>query len=279
MKRLFCLPLLLLLLFPSAARDSGGERLFPRKGTGAVRIVSYNVGVFTKSGSDRMAMVADMLSEMQADAAGIQELDSCAARTGGVFQLRALAERLGWRYRFARAIPFDGGAYGIGILSKRRYRILDSWSMTLDRESGSEQRALNVVEFPRFVLATTHLDHVGDTARLHQAMTISDTLSARYGTAGKTVVLCGDFNAGPDSPILREMEKRWEVVSPPDFTYDSSQPRVRIDYIMVLENGSRWELLRSAVPVRFGTGDVKVASDHLPVYADIRPERARSRRP
>ena len=43
-------------------------RNFPRKGCfGTVRVVTYNVGVFTKSGFDRTAMAADMLREMKAD--------------------------------------------------------------------------------------------------------------------------------------------------------------------------------------------------------------------
>ena len=283
MRRYFACLLALLPLWgilPAQAQSAGkGDRPFPRKGAATVRIVTYNTGVFTKSGTDRTDMVAAMLREMKADVAGFQELDSCTARTGGVYQLHALAQKLGgWHYRFAPAIPFDGGTYGIGIAARRRWRILDSWCLSLDREDGAEQRALDVVECPRFVLATTHLDHRSDAARLSQAKTVSDTLSARYGGTRKVVVLCGDFNARPDSPVLREMARRWKVVSPREPTYDASRPHACIDYVMVLDNRSRYTVLRSVVATRFRDGDPAVASDHLPVYVDIRPERPRGKR-
>ena len=250
-------------------------RNFPRKnGFGTLRIVSYNVGVFHKSGYNKMNMVADMLNEMKADVAGIQELDSCANRTGGVYQLRAFADALGdWNYRFAPAIPFQGGTYGIGIVSKKKYRILDSWAMTLDRGKGAEQRALNVVEFPKFVLAATHLDHRSDAAQLAQAKAITEALSARYAGTHKVVILCGDFNAKPGSKTIRELKKNWTIVSAQNNTYDSSRPKQCIDYIMVLDNNSSYVLRHTAVASKFDDGDVTQASDHLPVYIDIKPKR------
>lgn len=259
----------------TARAERIANRNFPRKGCfGTVRVVSYNVGVFTKSGYNKMNMVADMLNEMKADVAGIQELDSCAARTGGVYQLAEFADALGgWNYRFAQAIPNDGGSYGIGIVSKKKYRILDSWSMSLDRGRGAEQRALNVVEYPKFVLATTHLDHKSDATQLAQARKISEVLYARYAGTHKVVILCGDFNAKPNSKTIREMKKNWTIVSTQSNTYDSSRPRQCIDYIMVLDNNSSYVLRHTAVPTKFDDGDVTQASDHLPVYVDIKPKR------
>lgn len=259
-----------------AAREAkiAARNFPPKKGCGTLRIVSYNVGVFHKSGYDKMNMVADMLAEMKADAAGIRELDSCTVRTGGIYQLQAFADALGdWNYRFAPAIPHDGGTYGIGIVSKKKYRILDSWAMTLDRGKGSEQRALDVVEFPKFVLATTHLDHKSDAAQLAQAKAITLALSARYAGTHKVVILCGDFNAKPNSRTIKEMKKNWTIISAQNNTYDSSRPKQCIDYIMVLDNNSSYVLRHTAVASRFDDGDVTQASDHLPVYVDIKPKR------
>lgn len=246
----------------------------PKGGLGVVRVVSYNVGVFTKSGFNQTRMVADMLGEMKADVAGLQELDSCAARTGGVYQLQELATGLGgWEYRFASAIPYDGGTYGTGIVSKRKYRILDSWSLPLDRGKGAEQRVLNVVEYPKFVLATTHLDHKSDAAQLAQAKLVTQALHARYGQTHKVVILCGDFNAKPNSKTIKELKKNWTIVSSQGDTYSSSKPKQCIDYIMVLDNHSSYVLRNTAVASKFDDGDVTVASDHLPVYVDIKPKR------
>lgn len=251
------------------------QRNFPRKGgLGTVRVVSYNVGVFTKSGYNKLSMVTDMMHEMKADVIGLQELDSCAHRTDGHYQLEEFADALGgWNYRFAPAIPFDGGSYGIGIASRKKYRILDSWSMTLDRGKGAEQRALEVVEFPKFVLATAHLDHKSDAAQLAQAKKISEVLYNRYAPTHKVVILCGDFNAKPGSKTIKEMKKNWTIVSNQGNTYDSSRPKQCIDYIMVLDNASSYVLRHTAVASKFDDGDVTQASDHLPVYVDIKPKR------
>ena len=246
----------------------------PKGGLGTLRVVTYNVGTFHKSGFDKTYMVADMMNEMKADVAGIQELDSCATRTGGVYQLRTFADALGdWNYRFAPAIPFDGGTYGIGIVSKKKYRVLDSWSMTLDRGKGAEQRALDVVEFRKFVLATTHLDHKSDAAQLAQAKAINQALYDRYAGTHKVVILCGDFNAKPNSKTIKELKKNWTIVSAQNNTYDSSRPKSCIDYIMILDNNASYVLRHTAVASKFDDGDVTQASDHLPVYIDIKPKR------
>ena len=63
------------------------------KGEGVTRLVTYNVGVFTKYVSDgSYQMIADMMTEGKADLVGITELDSCTVRTGRVFQLKKFAE-------------------------------------------------------------------------------------------------------------------------------------------------------------------------------------------
>ena len=43
-----------------------------------------------------------------------------------------------------------------------------------------------------------------------------------------------------------------------------------IDYILVLKNGARVKRLESEVRDHFESGDVKHASDHLPVYVKVR---------
>lgn len=259
-----------------AVKGTGSaSRLFPRKGLGTVRIVTYNVGTFTKSGYNRTGMVANMLQEMKADAVGIQEVDSCAMRTGGVFQIREIADATGnWNYSFAPALDsYQGGAYGIGIISSNRLPVVDSWSMQLAKGKGAEQRALDVVEFKKFVFATTHLDHKSDAAQLEQARTVSNALMSRYAGSHKVVILCGDFNALPTSKTIKEMKKNWTLVSSQGKTYPSKNASKCIDYIMVLDNGSSYNLKHSFVAREFEDGKVSEASDHLPVWIDIKPKR------
>ena len=93
------------------------------KTDGATRLVTYNVGVFTKYVSDgSYQMIADMMTEGKADLVGISELDSCTVRTGRVFQLKKFAELMGkeWSYEYSRAMAYQGGAYGDGIASREK---------------------------------------------------------------------------------------------------------------------------------------------------------------
>ena len=251
------------------------NKLFPGKGLGTVRIVTYNVGTFTKSGYNSMGMVSDMLREMKADVAGIQEIDSCTTRTGNVFQLAQLAGLTGgWNYCFTPALdPYQGGSYGIGIISKSKLPILDRWSLELEKGKGSEERALSVVEFKKFVLATTHLDHKNENAQFEQACKVTNALMARYAGSRKVIILCGDFNATPNSKTIKEMKKNWTLVSSQSKTYPSDKAQKCIDYIMVLDNASSYDLKRSFVAREFRDGKVSEASDHLPVWIDIRPRR------
>ena len=90
-----------------------------------VRLVTYNAGTFNKYIADDYPLVAEMMREVGADAVCLNELDSCTTRTGGVFQLERIARAMGgWDYRFGRAMPYRGGSYGVGVMT--RERILDT---------------------------------------------------------------------------------------------------------------------------------------------------------
>ena len=102
--------------------EEPGRDYYP-KADGTTRLVTYNVGVFTKYVSDgSYQMIADMMTEGKADLVGISELDSCTVRTGRVFQLKKFAELMGkeWSYEYSRAMAYQGGAYGDGIASREK---------------------------------------------------------------------------------------------------------------------------------------------------------------
>ena len=62
--------------------------------------------------------IADAIRQARPDVVALQELDSVTGRNGGIHALdtlRALTDMNGF---FAAAIPYDGGSYGIGLLSQ-----------------------------------------------------------------------------------------------------------------------------------------------------------------
>ena len=217
-----------------------------------VRLVTYNAGTFNKYIADDYPLVAEMMRE------------------GGVFQLERIARAIGgWDYRFGRAMPYRGGSYGVGVMT--RERILDHFTVALPRGEGAEPRVLTVVELARYVIATTHLDHTSAAAQRDQVAVINRVMRERYAEASKPVFLGGDLNALPDSGTLRALQEAWTVLTPTDGgTYPSHDPKKCIDYILQLDNGVTCETAGARVLHCFGTGDVSRASDHLPVLLEIR---------
>ena len=235
-----------------------------------VRLGTYNAGTFNKYIADDYPLVAEMMREVGADAVCLNELDSCTTRTGGVFQLERIARAMGgWDYRFGRAMPYRGGSYGVGVMT--RERILDHFTVALPRGEGAEPRVLTVVELARYVIATTHLDHTSAAAQRDQVAVINRVMRERYAEASKPVFLGGDLNALPDSGTLRALQEAWTVLTPTDGgTYPSHDPKKCIDYILQLDNGVSCETAGARVLHRFEAGDAARASDHLPVLLEIR---------
>lgn len=249
--------------------DSGRQEkcLYPKK-QGVTRIVTYNVGVFNKYVRNDYPMIVGMMQEIAADAVCMNELDSCTTRTGGVFQLGHVAELMGgWDYNYGAAMPYAGGKYGIGIVS--REKALRTFSIGLEKGEGSEPRMLVVSEFEDFVLATAHLDYRSAKQQLVQVATINRIMQQEYGTSDKPVFLGGDMNATPDSETLRALRSVWKVLTPPEATCPSRNPESCIDYIMQLRNGVSCKVVKARVLKEFRSGNVRDASDHLPVMLDV----------
>ena len=238
-----------------------------RKARGVIRIVQYNVGAFSKEIENSIPMISEMMKELEADAVSLNEVDSCNLRHRNN-QLSDFAEAMGgWQYRFGCALKFMGGAYGVGVATGDE--IIRSVNIPLPKGKGSEPRACCVVETKRYVLASTHLDYKSEDAAVAQAEIINARLKEMYSDSDKAVLLSGDMNFEPGSAVLQTLKKEWDVLTEPSASYPADNPRSCIDYILILRNRARVSLKATAVSTRFESGDVKVASDHLPVYVDI----------
>ena len=260
--KLIMLPLCLPALTSSCAGNHSGK-------ADTIRLMTYNVGVFGKYSEDSAPEIASMIKELDANTCTLNELDSCNSRHDA-YQAKYLAECLGdgWDYAFGRAIAFRGGAYGEGLVT--RDTVLNRYSIVLPQGDGAEQRVCVVVEADRYVFAATHLDHVSEAAAMAQASIITSSLKDTYGKSGKPVFLCGDMNSTPDSKVMQTMFKDWRNLSGTALTYPSRKPEICIDYILMLDNGADAEVLDSRVCTSFASGNVEDASDHLPVYVELR---------
>ena len=62
--------------------------------------------------------IADVINHIHPEVVALQELDSMTHRSGQKYVLGEIAGRTQMHAYFAPAIDYDGGKYGIGLLTK-----------------------------------------------------------------------------------------------------------------------------------------------------------------
>lgn len=237
----------------------------------ALRLAHYNVGAFNKTQDSSIDAIAKMMREVEADVVSVNEVDSCTTRTGLVDQLADMSEKMGdWGCWYASAMPYRGGAYGIGISYDPKFKVVRTEKVALPKLTGAEPRALAVVEFEDFVFATCHLDYKTEDSQLGQVAVINAYMDKAFGNGAKPVFLCGDFNCVPESDPIEEMLKSWKMISPVQMTYPAITPKKCIDYVFVREGICKVDVVDAKVYTDFKTGNVETASDHLPLYVDVK---------
>lgn len=218
-----------------------------------LQIMSYNVrhcaGMDLMIDYDRTAAV---IAQQQPDVVALQELDSMTGRSGNRDQLGELASRTGYHPVFGAAIEFNGGLYGVGILS--REMPVSTKRIPLP---GEEPRVLLVAELEDYVIACTHLDL--DEAQRLASVALIEEEAQRWE---KPFILAGDWNDDPDSELLKAMTQYFTVLSGDEATYPADEPTECIDYVGVFN--SRAEAIESHVI------DEPEASDHRPLVVFLR---------
>ncbi|MEH0154848.1 endonuclease/exonuclease/phosphatase family protein [Limibacter armeniacum] len=224
-----------------------------------VRVLSFNIlhGATTK-GDFNLDVIANVIKEAKPDFVAMQEVDFKTNRA----KKYDLVTELGWRTKmiplFARAMSYDGGEYGEGVLS--RYTFLSTRNIALPNLPDSEPRAaLEVVTAltaqDTITFIGTHLDHLNvETDRVAQAKKINEVFaSSKYPS-----ILAGDLNAIPGSTPINILEEQWAASYDKDniaYTFPSDKPSEKLDYVMFYPK-NRWRVLETKVIQN------TIASDH-----------------
>ena len=218
-------------------------------------VLTYNIrNATTDDGQVDFADVVATIQRADADFVALQELDSVTGRSKGKDVLRELALLSQYYPVYGSAIDYDGGKYGVGILSKQKPLAVRKIALP-GRE---EARVMLVAEFQDVVLACTHLS-LTDEDRMASAGLI---LAEAEGST-KPFLVTGDFNAVPESDFIKQIEREFIVLSPKDKpTFPSRSPKACIDYIASFKGSGESLLLREAEVMPRGR-----VSDHLPVLA------------
>lgn len=221
--------------------------------------------------------VAELIRSTKTDIAFLQEVDRHTTRSGNVDQVAELERLTGLTGAFGKTLDYQGGGYGIAILS--RWPISADTLMPLPiippqpRAGGSYEprgmlAATIVIGTDSFRVFNTHLDASRrDTFRMQEATTV--IVHARAADAnGLRVLVAGDFNSTPESAVQEALRQArfvdvWDGCGEgPGLTFPDTVPTKRIDYLYHLGRFrcDRAEVLSS------------LASDHRAILFVVRPK-------
>ncbi|MBR2419596.1 MAG: endonuclease/exonuclease/phosphatase family protein [Rikenellaceae bacterium] len=218
MKRL----MILLVALVAVSCELTNEVIRPLEG---VTLMSYNVrsgkGMDGKRDLDRTAAV---IRAAQADVVALQEIDSAARRSDGKDVAAVLGKKCSMFHTFSKAIDFDGGGYGVALLSREKPVAVQRFALP-GRE---EARTLLVVEFKHFIVASTHLSLTAEDRMA--SLSVIDSVAM---AAHKPIFIAGDWNATPDSEFGRALgEKMQYLTDTATCTFPADRPDRVIDYIV-----------------------------------------------
>lgn len=228
----------------------------------AQRFMSYNIrhgeGLDDKIDLDRTIKV---ISAQKTKYIALQEIDSVTARANKVAQLNYLAEKLTMYPIFAKSIDFNGGKYGVGILSKEKPLNVKRIPMP----NKYEDRVLLIAEFKDFYLACTHLSFsIGD----HKASL--DIVKNEIKNINKPFVIMGDWNEHPNDVFVKGLTETGFcfLSDTTQFTFPADIPNETIDYIAVYN--PKGKVKGNSVKIKGNSNLLKVASDHRPLVARLK---------
>ncbi len=234
----------------------------------SLKTLTYNIhhaNPPSKADHIDLEAIARVIRDSGAELVALQEVDVRTERSGADSdQAEELGRLTGMRHYFAKAIDHQGGEYGVAILSKHPFISTEKHPLPMAEGVGGEPRtiAMAVVEphaGKRVIFACTHLDLKAEN-RLLQVRHIADlTAELDY-----PMILGGDFNAKPDSEAVRQLDAHFQRSAiNKGFTIPVESPNREIDFIMFRPKG-RFEVVRHEVI------DEQYASDHLPVYVELK---------
>ena len=259
MKLFFILLSAFMIIFSGNGKEGDGF-----EDNNGLKLLTYNIkhgrGM---DGEVNLTRIAKVIRSLSPDLVALQEIDLNCTRSGSVDLTAELGAMLGMEGRFGKFMNFQGGEYGMAVLSK--FPIIDHQVHKLPR--GAEPRcALEIsvnagARFGEIRFVGIHNDWTRENLRVAQSKALIDRLEKRKGA----VILAGDFNAVRDSQSIGLfLESGFQILAEAKInTFPSNYPKVEIDFIM--SRGIKYKRFYHSVI------DQKIASDHRPVFVELTP--------
>ena len=232
--------------------------IFSAQAQNTLKLMSYNIK--NANGMDNVCnfqRIANVINNTSPDVVAIQDVDSMTNRSGQKYVLGEIAERTQMHGYFAPAIDYDGGKYGIGLLTKQVPLRLQS----LPLPGREEARTLILAEFADYIYCCTHMSLTEE-----DRMKSLELVKAFTSSSTKPLFLAGDMNAEPESGFIKELQKDFQILSnPKQHTFPAPDPKETIDYIATLKQNAKGFAVISAKVI-----NEPMASDHRPILVELR---------
>lgn len=240
-----------LALIALALTTAGCRQVLYGKPIAPLRVLVFNIHAGKDAkGVDNLERVADVVRATSADVVLLQEVDKFTTRSGKIDQLAVLTKLTGYRGAFGKTLDYQGGDYGIAVLS--RWNIIGDTLIRLPvnppqaRSGGlyEPRGALRVsIAAPGGAIhvVNTHLDASRADSFRRQELPQVLAAGGAMKTPGALVLIGGDLNAEPASDVIGMVAAAgwvdlWtKCGSGNDLTYPQDKPVKRIDYLLSTE--------------------------------------------
>lgn len=232
------------------------------------RLLSYNI--HHGEGMDKkldLVRIADLIKAENPDVVALQEVDKNCVRSGKVDQPAEFAKLTGMTAHFQKAMDYDGGEYGICLLTKGKELEVKGFSLP-NSAKPVEPRVGQAVKLKAsggtLTVANTHLEVSSSALRLAQVQFLMQALTKEENPG--VVILAGDFNSQRGDAVMSAVTAAdWEVpekMGNPN-TIPSGKPAREIDFAVLRPKGSL-KVVDYRVP------EEAVASDHRPILIELK---------
>lgn len=206
------------------------SKLYAQANPFRIKVMSFNVcrsGELTKHS---VAPFAALIRQYEPDFIALQEVDSMTTRSDKTDFATDLGAALGMFPAFGKAISYQGGKYGIAILSKFPFQSLKVEALPSPKGT-KEQRAVLIAKIvlpsgENIRFTSTHLDHSTETVRT----AMINALNAFLPKDNTPTILGGDFNALPSEGSITDGMQQWQQIGNDDPTFPDN-PTEKIDYL------------------------------------------------